>query len=76
MNMKTIKLVGLVIIILSFATALFAQDGEQVSIPLSDPGKPYKLNVDMVTGSIKIMVYDGKDIIVDTKTNEREKRDE
>ena len=50
MNMKTIKLVGLVIIILSFTNALFAQDGEQLSIPLSDPGKPYKLNVDMVTG--------------------------
>ncbi len=76
MNMRTIKFVGLVIIILSFTGALFAQDGEQLSIPLSDPGKPYKLNVEMVTGSIQITAYDGKDIVVDTKTNARERQEE
>lgn len=74
--MKTIKLVGLVIIILSFTNALFAQDREQLSIPLSDPGKPYKLTVEMVTGSIKVIAYDGKDVIVETQANERSKQEE
>jgi hypothetical protein len=76
MNMKTIKLVGLVIIILSFTNALFAQDGDQLSIPLSNPGKPYKLTVDIVTGSIKIIAYDGKDIVVEAQTSESEVREE
>lgn len=76
MNMKAIKFAGLVVIILSFTSYLYAQDTEQISVALSQPGKPYKLSVEMVTGAIKVTAYDGKDIIVEAQTNNRQKREE
>ena len=33
-----------------------------INCPLSSPGKPYSLKVHLVTGSIKVAGYDGKDI--------------
>jgi hypothetical protein len=65
--MKTIKFAGLVLIALTLSTRLMAQS-QQLTVPLSDPGKPYKLNVDIVTGSITVLVYDGKDVIIETQS--------
>ena len=74
--MKTIKIAALFIFsILLTGRALAQSDAkQQLVVPLSDPGKPYKLNMHIVEGSIKIVGYDGKDVIIDsevdsTKTN-------
>jgi hypothetical protein len=61
-NMKT----GLVFLSLFIGTISFGQSGspEQLIVPLSSPGKSYSLKIHLVTGSIKVVSYDGKDIII------------
>lgn len=51
------KIVGLVLLGLIIGISAFAQNGsaEQLSVPLSNPGKPYSLKVQLVTGSIKVV---------------------
>lgn len=76
--MKTIniiKIAGIFIITMLFNTQLWAQNdkSEQLVVPLSEPGKPYKLNVDLIQGSITVTGYDGKDIIIETRGDERHK---
>ncbi len=38
---------------------------EQLTVPLSSPGKQYTLNVSLVNGSIKVASYPGKDILIE-----------
>ncbi|WP_188766621.1 hypothetical protein [Emticicia aquatilis] len=51
-----------------------SQEREQLTVPLSDPAKEVKLNVNLITGSIKVMGYDGKDIIIDAIAPVSEKK--
>jgi len=37
---------------------------QQIAIPLSKPGKPGKLNVNLVNGSISVSGYNGKEVII------------
>jgi hypothetical protein len=64
--MKKMKIAGLVLLSLIIGTKLFGQTGstEQLTVPLSSPGKPYSLKVHLVSGAIKVGSYDGKDIII------------
>ncbi|MGE5427313.1 MAG: DUF4097 family beta strand repeat-containing protein [Methylococcaceae bacterium] len=64
--MKNLKITGLVIISLIITAISFGQSGstEQLNVPLSSPGKPYTLKVQIVTGSIKVEGYDGKEIVI------------
>jgi hypothetical protein len=64
--MKNMKIAGLVILSLMIATKSLAQSGstETLTVPLSSPGKEYSLKVHLVTGSIKVTGYDGKDIVI------------
>jgi hypothetical protein len=64
--MKKMKVAGLVLLSLIIVTKSLAQSGsaEQLTVPLSNPGKPYTLKVHLVEGSIKVVSYDGKDIII------------
>lgn len=64
--MKKVNITGLVILGLFIGTSTFGQSGstEQLTVPLSSPGKPYTLKVHLVTGSIKVVGYDGKDIVI------------
>ena len=64
--MKKMKIAGLVLLSLMIGTKSFGQSGstEQLTVPLSSPGKAYTLKVHLVTGSIKVVGYDGKDIII------------
>jgi Putative adhesin len=64
--MKKMKIAGLVLLSLVIGTKSFGQTGsaEQLTVPLSSPGKPYSLKVQLVSGSIKVAGYDGKDIII------------
>jgi len=60
------KITGLVLLSLMIAANSLAQSGstETLTVPLSSPGKPYSLKVHLVSGSIKVASYDGKDIII------------
>jgi hypothetical protein len=69
--MKAIKLSGLALAIMLLANNLQAQDNKQtLTVPLSEPGKPFKLNVDLVNGSISVIGYDGKDVIIEAGQGE------
>jgi hypothetical protein len=54
-------------------TEVLAQkgSGEQLVVPLSNPGKPYTLKVGIVTGSIKVVTYAGKEIVIDVLNRNR-----
>ena len=62
--MKNLKIEGLVLLGLLIGSNSFGQSTEQLTVPLSSPGKSYSLKVQLVTGSIKIVGYDGKDVII------------
>lgn len=64
--MKKMKITCLAIFCLMIAAQSYAQSGstETLTVPLSSPGKQYTLKVHLVTGSIKVNGYDGKDIII------------
>lgn len=54
-------------LVLTLSVSFYAQsqEREQLIVPLSDPTKEVKLNTNLITGSIKVIGYDGKDIIID-----------
>src|SRR6201990_1372001 len=77
--MKAIKITVALAAAMLINTGLWAQTAEkqQLTVPLSQPGKAYKLNVGLVDGSITVIGYEGKDIIIDAKDKERnEKRNQ
>ncbi|MGZ3755405.1 MAG: DUF4097 family beta strand repeat-containing protein [Mucilaginibacter sp.] len=74
--MKTIKFTVLMLAALMLSGRLMAQTeskDQQLVVPLSEPGKPYKLNVGLTSGSIKISTYEGKDVVVDVSVAEHRK---
>jgi hypothetical protein len=62
--MKNMKIAGLLILSLIIGSNAFGQSTEQLTVPLSSPGKPYSLKIQLVSGSIKVVSYDGKDILI------------
>jgi len=75
--MKMIKFICLAIISVMIVNSAAAQkNGEQLTIPLSEPGKPYKLHVHLMNGPITVVVYDGKDIIMDAQAGEENDKEE
>jgi hypothetical protein len=64
--MKKYKII-FAILMLWTVNPIFAQsqEREQLTVPLTDPSKAGKLDVSLVNGSIKIIGYTGKDIIID-----------
>jgi hypothetical protein len=68
--MKNMKITWLVPACLLIGSTSYAQSGstEQLTVPLSSPGKQYSLKVHLVTGSIKVVGYDGKEIIINVTT--------
>ncbi len=57
-------------ILISVSYAAISQDREQLAVHLTDPNKEAKLNVSLVTGSIKVVGYAGKDILIDAISKE------
>jgi hypothetical protein len=72
--MKAIKFLTILLVTTLLSVKVMAQ--EQLVIPLSDPGKPYKVNVDLVSGSITVTGYDGKDIIIDVQSGNKRKHED
>lgn len=67
--MKNLKKAGLILATMFLVFKSNAQtETEQLTVPLSSPGKPYTLKVQLVQGSIKIAGYEGKDVIIDVST--------
>lgn len=68
--MKTIKIAAAFLLMIAVTTGIKAQteQKEQLTVPLSEPGKPFKLNVGLVNGSIKVVSYEGKDIVIDVQS--------
>ena len=68
--MKTIKIAAAFLLMMVVTTGIKAQteQKEQLTVPLSEPGKPFKLNVGLVNGSIKVVSYEGKDIVIDVQS--------
>jgi DUF4097 and DUF4098 domain-containing protein YvlB len=71
-KINTIKITGILMLALLLNTRIWAQGNtsEQLVVPLSDPGKPYKLNAHLINGSITLVSYEGKDIVVDAQSGE------
>lgn len=76
--MKKISIVRLFLPVILFSIHAVAQDShqEQLTVPLSDPGKAFKLNVGLVDGSITITGYDGKDILINGETDSKKNKNE
>ncbi|OCX54050.1 hypothetical protein BEL04_07180 [Mucilaginibacter sp. PPCGB 2223] len=75
-TIRSIKFAGILATAMLLGTQLRAQDkSEQLTVALSEPGKPYKLNVDLVQGSITVTGYEGKDVIIEVKSEERRHQD-
>lgn len=64
--MKTLKTVFLFIFLIGGFSRLSAQTKhfEEMTVPLTDPGKPVTLEAHLMQGSIKVVGYEGKDVIV------------
>jgi hypothetical protein len=75
--MKTIKIVtGFLLAMILSGQVMAKQAGEQkdqLVVPLSDPSKPFKLHVDLINGSIKVVGYEGKDIVIDVASGADDK---
>lgn len=75
--MKTILKIALLLAVVIWCPETEAQNGtsEQLVIPLSSPGQPYSLKVNIIEGSIKVVSYEGKDVVIDVKTPSENKKD-
>jgi hypothetical protein len=76
MNRK-IRTLGMALLL---AAAMFAaaQDAQtdRVTVPLTNPGKAATVSVEVMFGSIKVIGYEGKDVIVEAKPRDRKLGDE
>lgn len=64
--MKAQKMViGIWLFLLGNSFFAHSQDRDQLTIPLSNPGKEGKLEVSIITGSIKVIGYAGKEIMIE-----------
>lgn len=73
--MKNMKMIPVLMITLIVAGRTQAQTDskQQMVVPLSQPGKPCKVRINALNGSLKAVGYDGKEVVVDV---EAEKRDD
>lgn len=80
--MKTTNFsIGILFLSLLTARPILAQNDvkEQLVVPLSEPGKPGTLRANLINGSIHVVGYNGKDVVIDiasTGNSRQRKRDE
>lgn len=76
---KTLRniLMGLALLICA-ALLGYAQDTktDRAVVPLTDPSKPVLIKAEVLTGSINVKGYEGKEVIVEAKVRERSLTDE
>jgi hypothetical protein len=79
--MSTVKSMSFVVLMMAVGGRLAAQTttpatapaAQELTIPLSEPGKPFTLDARIFNGSITLQSYEGKDVVIDVHT---EKEDE
>jgi hypothetical protein len=71
--MKTTRIISTLAIAMFLSANAWAQETakEQLVVPLSSPGKPFKLEAHLVDGSITVNGYEGKDIVVEVFTSDK-----
>lgn len=58
------------LILLGTAPVLAQSDvKEQLSVPLTDPGKPGSMEVSLINGSIHVVGYNGKEVVIDATSD-------
>lgn len=67
-------IIATIVLIICISFYAQSQDREQLTVPVSDPTKEIKLNANLITGSIKVIGYDGKDVIIDAIAPVSEKK--
>jgi hypothetical protein len=76
--MKTKKIYFFFLVLIISMSHLMAQKGstqtQQLVVPLSEPGKPYKLEANLYHGSIKVTGYEGKEIVIDVEADTSEEK--
>ncbi|MEQ9439643.1 MAG: DUF4097 family beta strand repeat-containing protein [Cyclobacteriaceae bacterium] len=65
-TMKLIRIVLIVLIVYLLAFGMAHAQSELLAVPLSNPGQPGELRVQLVRGSITIHGYDGQEVVVQT----------
>ncbi len=75
--MKKMKIAVLVLLSLMFTLKSLAQSDatQTLTVPLSSPGKPFSLKVHLVSGSINVTGYDGKDIVINVNPRGSDEED-
>jgi hypothetical protein len=70
--MKNIKIIYLLFLTL-FCLGLPAksQEKEQLAVSLTDPNKPGKLEVNLINGSINVIGYAGKEVLIEAVSNNK-----
>lgn len=74
--MKTMKIAALFIlltVLMPGRTLAQTEVKEQLVVPLSEPGKPFKVIAHVLHGSLKVVGYEGKDIVIDVTGDERKR---
>lgn len=73
--MKALKFIAILVVSLATQMPLMAQtNSSQLKVPLSNPGKPFTLSVNFVTGSINVAAYDGNEILIDFSSEDSKPR--
>jgi DUF4097 and DUF4098 domain-containing protein YvlB len=67
-SQRTIHTFLLLIAACLLLVGICAAEGDKVTVPLTDPGRPAMVKVSLVNGSIMVTAYDGKDVIVEART--------
>jgi DUF4097 and DUF4098 domain-containing protein YvlB len=64
-------LISVVIAALALGGQLLAAepDNNRIVVPVSDPSRPAQVRAHLVSGSISVKAYDGKDVIVETRAH-------
>lgn len=67
-KMKTIAKIILILAVAVYTTpVVYSQNTQtdQLIVPLSNPGKPFTLKASLLEGSIKVVSYEGKEVVID-----------
>lgn len=78
MKTKMIKSSLFLLVFFAGCSTAFSQNSvkEQLTIPLSDPGKSGVLKVGLISGSIHVTGYTGKQVVVDVSSEENSEKKE
>jgi hypothetical protein len=71
------RILFVIVILLAAGIGAFAQQAktDRVTVPLSNPGKPGIVEVSLMMGSIKVVGYEGKEIIVEATPRDKNIKD-